>query len=424
MAGRIFTPLTLLLSIIYSLQLWAQSQPPQPGSGPGGSDYTYDEVVMLSYEAQHDGFYIFEPRTPMPDSANVVVFIHGLSLVNPKLYSPWIKHLVRKGNIVIYPKYQDAPGTTPEADYNNNTIHAIVEALDTLQNQPGHVRPRLQNFAVAGHSYGGLMTANMGILAATSGFPVPKCLLVCQPYNDSGTNVRLPDYSIMPADMNMLIMIGEDDLIVGNTFGRFLMDSTTNTSTAHKNYITHHADNHGSSGIGASHFEPCSKDGDFDTGESNLFTVACDLGTKTDAVDYYAYWKLLDALMDCSFYGENCEYAFGDTPEQHGMGQWSDGQTVIPMTVEPAAPSSVHELDAGVDFKIYPNPASDKLLLNLNGLDKVQLEIIDMLGKVVYQKTIVNQMIFDLDLHFLEKGTYTIRIIEGNKVGASKLLIQ
>lgn len=376
---------------------------------------------MLSYEAQHDGFYIFEPRSPMPDSANVVVFIHGLSLVNPYLYGAWITHLVRKGNIVIYPKYQDAPGTTPEADYNANTIHAIVTALDTLQ-LAGHVKPRLQNFAVAGHSYGGLMTSNMGILASTSGFPTPKCLFVCQPYFDSGTNVRLHDYSVMPADMDILIMVGEDDAIVGDAFGRFLMDSTTNVSTTHKNYIVHHLDDHGSPSYGATHFEPCSKDSEYDTGESNFFTIACDLGTETDGVDYYGYWKLLDALMDCSFYGQNCEYAFGDTPEQHGLGEWSDGQPVRPMTVEPASPSGIYEVNEA-DIQLYPNPTNDKVLITWPENGDFQVEIMDMLGKVVKSET-GNSLTTELDVNDLKAGTYFIRLSNETTSGKGILVVE
>lgn len=421
MVGKLLP--SFLFSVVFSLGGLAQSPPTQPASGPGGSDYIHADVVMHTYDAQHDGFHIFEPASPVPDSANVVVFIHGLSIVNPYLYGGWITHLVRKGNIVIYPKYQDAAGSTPEADFNDNVVHAIVTALDTLE-LPGHVKPRTQNLAVAGHSYGGLMTSNMGILAATSGFPIPKCLFVCQPYNDSGTNVRLPDYSIMPADMNLLIMVGDNDFIVGTTFGRFLMDSTTNVSTTHKNYIIHHGDNHGSPSLGASHFEPCSKDNDYDTEETNLFTIACDAGTKTDAVDYYGYWKLLDALLDCSFNGQNCEYAFGDTPEQRGLGQWSDGQPLVEMTVEPSVTDGVGEYAGNVQFEVYPNPATDMVTINWKGQENASIEIIDVLGKVVMseQSLVVGRT--ELNTTYLSNGTHLIRMTQGEKVGIRKLVIQ
>ena len=52
-----------------------------------------------------------------------------------------------------------------------------------------------------------------------------------------------------------------------------------------------------------------------------------------DALDWYGTWKLLDALMACSFDGTWCEYALGNTPEQRFMGVWSDGVPVIELNV-------------------------------------------------------------------------------------------
>ncbi|OPZ57207.1 MAG: hypothetical protein BWY87_01673 [Deltaproteobacteria bacterium ADurb.Bin510] len=59
-----------------------------------------------------------------------------------------------------------------------------------------------------------------------------------------------------------------------------------------------------------------------------------------DALDYYCFWKLFDALCDAAFYGLSREYALGDTPEQRFMGLWSDGRPVRPLTVEIPATGS------------------------------------------------------------------------------------
>lgn len=408
-------------------EIFAQSQPPQPASGPGGSDYIHGDVVMYSYEAEHDGYYIFEPASPTPDSANLVLFIHGLGLVNPYLYGAWINHLVKHGNIVIYPKYQNAAMTTPSTSFNANVITAIVNALDTLA-LPGHVKPRTENFAVAGHSYGGLMTANMGILAATEGFPVPKALFSCQGYTDNAHTTRLPDYSIMPAEMNMLIVVGDNDAIVGTTFGRFLMDSTVNVPTSHKNFITHHSDNHGSPAIGSTHFEPCSRADEFNTGESNLFITVCAAGTKTDAVDYYCYWKLFDALMDCAFYSENCEYAFGDTPEQHGMGEWSDGQPVVKLTVEPSA-TSIMETENTNSVFIQPNPTTGNIVASFyfTENENARIEIFNMEGKLIrsYKKKFeAGKNREYLSLENLSNGLYFLKISSSERSMKEKFIVE
>jgi hypothetical protein len=405
----------LFFFVLFSGTFYSQTQPAQPTSGPGGNNYLHSAVTMHGYQIQQtNGFYIFEPASPTPDSANVVVFIHGLSNVNPYLYGGWINHLVKQGNIVIYPKYQDALGTTPTSAFNSNAVSGILSALNTLES-PGHVKPRAENFVVAGHSYGGLMTANMGILAGTSGFPVPKALFSCQGYMDYSYTTRLPDYSIMPSDIKLLIVVGDNDAVVGTTFGHFLMDSTVNTPTAHKNLVTHHADIYGSPAVGSTHLEPFSIANEFNTGETNTFSEVCAAGAKTDAVDYYCYWKLLDALMDCAFYGTNCNYAFGDTPEQRNMGQWSDGQALVPLTVEPTGTSEVPNQEIQKEFIVFPNPSSGDIFIHfsLRKETVIKFKIFNVYGELVYSCNnyfmpgVINDKI---NAGHLKSGHYTLQI--------------
>ena len=48
----------------------------------------------------------------------VVLFLHGWGATRPRYYGPWLDHLVREGNAVIYPRYQDSfvepPPQVPE----------------------------------------------------------------------------------------------------------------------------------------------------------------------------------------------------------------------------------------------------------------------------------------------------------------------
>ena len=76
-------------------------------AGPGGADYRCEEVKMYDFARKPYGYWLFEPAGEgRPDSAQVVVLIHGYGALNPLIYGDWIKHLVRKGHIVIYPRYQ------------------------------------------------------------------------------------------------------------------------------------------------------------------------------------------------------------------------------------------------------------------------------------------------------------------------------
>ena len=378
---------TVLLSIFYQ-NSFSQSQPTQPASGPGGSDYTYGGVTQYDYGTNGSGgdFWLYEPNNPTPDSANVVVFIHGLGETNPKLYGAFIKHLVRKGNIVIYPRYQKDLNTS-NTTFNDSCAKGIQRALDTIQ-QAGHVKGRIENYFILGHSVGGVLTANMTMLHAQYGLPKPLTAFSMQP---GAATFLMNDYSAFPADVKYLIAVGTEDIIVGTAPGTTLYNQTVNVPTSHKNLITQHTDSHGSPASDATHFAPLAGDVAFDNGETNLFILASGNGP-VDGVDFYCFWKLQDALMDCALYNQNCEYAFGDTPEQHGMGNWSDGTPVRILDVIPAAPTSVNDLKNEVEVLVYPNPNSvgswqltvDKELIGSNFILK------DAVGRNVFQSEIQN----------------------------------
>jgi hypothetical protein len=55
--------------------------------------------------------------------------------------------------------------------------------------------------------------------------------------------------------------------------------------------------------------------------------------TTPDALDFYGFWKLFDALTDAAFYGKNRVYALGNTPQQRYMGAGSDGRPVKELVI-------------------------------------------------------------------------------------------
>ena len=70
----------------------------------------------FSAQESHEGprsYWLFEPTEPRPETAPVVVFIHGWLAVNPGVYGAWIEHLCRSGKVVIYPRYQGDSWTRP-----------------------------------------------------------------------------------------------------------------------------------------------------------------------------------------------------------------------------------------------------------------------------------------------------------------------
>ena len=294
----------------------------------GGSNYLHSAVSLIDESDAKDGYTIFLPDSPKPESADVVVFMHGLAQTNPMMYGGWIRHLVQKGNIVIYPKYQTL--FTLSGEFNDNAAKGIRDALVRLE-ASGPVEPRLDHFAIVGHSYGGTMAANLTILRDQYELPSPSALMVTQGYD--GADMRLESYAGIPDDTKMLIVVGNEDIIVENSFGERLMDAAR-VDPSFKNFITQRSDRHNFFvPLLATHDAPLSVDREFDDGDlTPLIALSLPLA-RTDGTDYFAFWKLSEALLDCAFRNENFEYAFGNTSEQRYMGEWSDGQPVTPLEI-------------------------------------------------------------------------------------------
>ena len=168
MSRRMFVAAALsLILVVCSTSVFAfqsPTPPSQPQSGPGGKQYLHASVIKNRYGTGGKEYWIFEPDSPKPRSAPVVVFLHGWGGMNPLYYGAWLDHLVKRGNIVIYPRYQKNL-LTGITEFTPNALQAVKDAVNRLQNEPGHVSADLTRFATVGHSLGGLLAANIAALA-------------------------------------------------------------------------------------------------------------------------------------------------------------------------------------------------------------------------------------------------------------------
>ena len=320
----------ILAFLVGAAALGAQAPrpPEQPKSGPGGSECAHREMVRKSYGAGNAQYWIFEPAEPTPRSAPVVVFLHGWLAMDPAIYMGWIRHIVRRGAIVIYPRYQESAGTAPWT-FARNAVDATKQALERLKT-PGHVAPDLAKFAIVGHSAGAALTADLAALAADNGLPPPKALMVVEPGRGPGGR-RNPffapaDYAKIPADALLLVVVGDQDRVVGDACAKDIYQGMKQIPADHKSFIVVQTDRHGSPPLVADHLSPCAPE------RAHWFV----LGQMIDALDYCGYWRLFDALTDCAFYGKNREYCLGNTPPQRFMGCWSDGTPVKELLVKEA----------------------------------------------------------------------------------------
>ncbi len=76
-----------------------------------------------------------------------------------------------------------------------------------------------------------------------------------------------------------------------------------------------------------------------------------------------------------------------------------------------------------IDFKIYPNPANNEVVLDIENLAQYNVSIIDLLGKTIITKN--NLMSSKLDVSNLNNGVYFVSISkQGKLIKTEKLIIK
>ena len=294
----------------------------QPATGPGSATYQHDSVLFYNYAESEDGFWLFEPAAPTPKTTNLIVFIHGYGGYNPMIYGQWIRHLVQKGNTVIYPRYQKNIFSPKPQKFSPNVITGIQTALKIIEKSDKHIPTNKESLCIVGHSYGGILGAEITVNWENYKIPKPKGIFLCAPGTGPFKAGKLDSYAALPASVKLLVMVNERDYIVGDEMGVKIFETAVNTPF--RNLIRQQTD--GEYGITAGHNETYCVDEAFDSGHLNYTAKKALRITQTNAIDYYGYWKLFDAVIDCSRNGQHCEYAFGNTTQQRSLGITENGK--------------------------------------------------------------------------------------------------
>lgn len=333
--------LTLILSLSLTAQIKVPTPPSQPETGPGGKQTAHAGVIKNRYGTGGKEYWIYEPDTPKPTTAPVVIFLHGWGGTNPLYYGAWIDHIVKRGNIVVFPRYQSSI-LTARSEFTPNTIASLKDAFKRLQNESGHVHPDLTKIATLGHSLGGVLAANVAALASESGLPRVRAVMSVEPgMTRSPGNIPMADLKKIESDTLLLAVAGDRDTLVEDYDAKRVYYESSRVSADNKDFIRMLTDERGQPELIASHRAPTAPDKEYDNGEGDLSARLSRAGSVTidsqpqsprvpaiNALDYFGTWKLFDALCDAAFFKRNREFALGNTPQQRFMGKWSDGVPV------------------------------------------------------------------------------------------------
>lgn len=302
MAGMRFLRYGVVVLVVF---VSACQRPERRAYGPEGEAYRH-ERVRKNVIGKGDGeCWIYEPSEPTVETAPVVVFYHGWTATNPKAYGAWIKHLVRRGNIVIYPRYQESV-LTPISELASNAAGAIRGALEYLETDD-HVRPDYRRVAMVGHSVGGTLTVNLAARAKDYGLPEARALMCVQPawqLEAAGQGKAYEDLSRIPPETRLVCVAGDQDTVVGRRGAYEIYFSATSLPQGHKKLVIVESDCWSLPPLQADHLSPLALDEEFNNHDPlspTFLTFRSYDRLTTDSLDYHVYWKLLDELLEAAF---------------------------------------------------------------------------------------------------------------------------
>lgn len=312
----------------------AITQPQQPESGPGGSDYPHRDWRVHHGGAGDDAWYVFEPTRPRPQRAPVAIMMHGYFEYSgfDQLYE-LIRHTVRQGSVVIYPRWQTdvaspCPGPVDIEPCMDSALGGIRGAMSFLRAHPSWTQPIRRQTSYFGLSFGGIITANLANRWRSLGLPRPRALFFEDPHDGGLTGAGEPalDDSMagIPRDVKLQCHSSADGILddpgKASSSCNALFPMLGEIPKRNKDLVMVQRDAHGTPALWAGHGVCASPPG------------------TADAYDWNFCWKVWDALRDYAYYGTHRRYALGDTRRHSFNGRWSDGVPVKRLKIRDRAP--------------------------------------------------------------------------------------
>ncbi len=409
--------LTLALAFMVSM---AFAQPyndpnfPKPTSGYGSDGpFTVDKQEYDHPYFAGETIEVFYPKEKT-GKVPTIFFCHGFGGVNSLYINGMLQFLAKKGYAAVYVPYP-------------TTGVSIQERYDILREGFRHAARKYLNIidttqvGFMGHSFGG--GAMFGVSHA------------CFTQNNWGSKGRFlfslaPWYSYQltpeqlssfPSNTKLIMHVYEEDVLNDHRMAIDIFNNI-NISKEEKDYIYVRPDTINGTIYPAGHSLP---------GTYEVY----------DAMDYYAFYRLLDAM---------CDYVFNGNAEakKTALGNGSTEQLTMPGNLKPLLQSdepvpnfdqafyefpcdavlnprrvfcgltSTSDEKASTTFIIYPNPARDRVTLSNLSSDSTTITITGILGRKIKTISTEGRPSIDIDVSGFRKGIYLVTI-----GGVSKKLV-
>ncbi len=319
--------LTLLLTVTGVISAQTVTPPPQPATGPGGTDYPFASYSRTTkflnpLLGASNGYYIYQPESPQPATAPVALFIHGYDGNTTKPYEVWMEHVAKMGYIVIWVEYDTLKSAR---NFASAVLSDYKKALALIAKNPGtYVQPATDSSGnilsvVFGHSAGAFLAFPVASMAAAAGSGVApfKAIVAVEP--GQGGIPSFTNISGIPSSTQLVMVGGDEDGTAGICLAASIWGQITQIPAANRDFLQAITDTHGTPQQLGNHWFPLTSQEAHDT-------------AAVDDRDYNITWKLSVGEFNCAISGTDCTYGLGHGDfDQINMGQWSDGTTVNPL---------------------------------------------------------------------------------------------
>ncbi len=295
----------------------------------------HQSVSVRSVGNGENRVYLFVPEQPHLNKQAPIVFLHhGWLGWNPKNFGALIDHLVRTGNVVIYPAYQDSEHTPPQ-NVTNIAGSANKAALNQLEKQFG-ILPDPKRILYFGFSMGSAISLNLAQDYQKFGLPAPSALILTGVGDAYHVQKNAPSIikslTQLPANLPVVMMTGESDPI-GLPTSRKLFPALCHIKPDRRVLMILPTDSHNGRTVNAGHGSPGAPDSRYDFAlntpkmPSNLPKLAeYEKSGSLNQLDFYGYWKVVDEVLLGLKTKTLSPVVFGkNNPAQLSLGTWADG---------------------------------------------------------------------------------------------------
>ena len=306
--------------------------PVQPVKGSGSYDYSHQDIKLWEKGVAEEQYFVFEPAKPTPEKAGVVVFLHDWLKSSPEHYMAWIRHLCKNGWIVFFPRYQG------QGELEETWVFNIVRSCKDffMENfKRDGIKVDRKKFAIFGHGAGAVLGANVAAVDNYFGLPRTRALLLVTPHRKS---LKIFDLSAISRLAKMVVLTGDRVLEENEATAREIFYAADRIKTGHKIYITVYSDYYGEPPLVANENAALAPEDPvyerhvpanrnvFINLANDKFHAPAVRSQPIDAFDFFATYRLGDALLKTTFNGNADLNIFKDNATLRFMGYWSDGR--------------------------------------------------------------------------------------------------